>query len=333
MIYVSLPVHTQPEVLAGQIRNFEFFFPEATVVVHVSAEARFEMERLTRALDKTGSRNVLINSERLSTSWGNILHAHVSNFRFIRQQGNATQICMHATNDMLVRHGLARRLGTGNNFFNYRIVRPGTYWRFGQPALEDESLRTLLRRLGAVDVIGSQIEGSCYDAALLFEIGDLISRTPVHAPRIPYPREEVWLSTLAIALGAPIHGCPYIFSEFHRFDRVFWKVLRYLNPLIGTKSSASDFIRRSVEYLMIKSGFHRISTTWVDRIANDEYEYLAPYEWMSDGNNSWRIFDRHGLYGVKRVPRRLDSPLRRYIDRMAEQTEGQGIAEIMPERK
>jgi hypothetical protein len=31
------------------------------------------------------------------------------------------------------------------------------------------------------------------------------------------------------------------------------------------------------------------------------------------------VFDRHGLYGVKRVPRRLDAPLRRYIDGLGEQ--------------
>lgn len=320
MIYVSLPVHTQPQVVAGQLRNFSFFFPEATVVLHVAARARFEMPQLLQALHDGGCDNVMINPERVMTSWGNILRAHVSNIRFIRRQGNATRICMHASNDMLVRSGLSRRLSMGENFFNYRVVRPGTCWRFGQPALEDECLQRLCKKLGARDVVGSQIEGSCYAAELLFEIADIIAATPDIPPRLPYPREEVWLSTIACALAAPKHGCPYIFSEFHRFDRVFWKVLRYLNPVIGTRSAASDFIRRSVEYVMIKSGFHRISPAWVDRIANDDDHSLAPYEWMSDGNNQWRVFDRHGLYGVKRVPRRTGSSLRTYIDTMAAQS-------------
>jgi hypothetical protein len=30
------------------------------------------------------------------------------------------------------------------------------------------------------------------------------------------------------------------------------------------------------------------------------------------------VFDRHGLYGVKRVPRRPDAPLRRYIDQLGD---------------
>jgi hypothetical protein len=317
VIYVSLPVHTQPAVIASQLRNFAFFLPEATVVLHVSSEAKFEMRELTEALRQVKSENFLINPERISTSWGNILHAHVANIRFICRQGDATKICMHASNDMLVRKGLAKRLASGRNFFNRRLVRPGTYWRFGQPALEDECLTLLRNRFGGVDVIGSQIEGSCYGADLLSEIAEIISAIPHRPSRIPYPREEVWFSTLATALAAPIDGSPYIFSEFHRFDRVFWKVLRFINPIIGTNSAMSDLIRRTVEFGLIKTGFHRISTKWVDSIANNDVGRLAPYEVLSDGNNVWRVFDRNGLFGVKRVPRRVTSPLRAYIDAMA----------------
>jgi len=317
VIYVSLPIHTQPAVVASQLRNFAFFLPQAIVVLHVSPRAKFEMVELTEALARSRCENFLINPERTPTSWGNILHAHVANIRLIRQLGNATKICMHASNDMLVREGLAKRLGTGENFFNRRTVRPGTYWRFGQPALEDECLSKLRQRFGGADVIGSQIEGSCYRADLLFEIADIISGIPRIPPRTLYPREEVWFSTLANALGAFPAGCPYIFSEFHRFDRVFWKVLRRINPVIGTKSAASHFIRRVIEFGMIKTGFHRINTGWVDAIAKNDIARLAPYECLSDGNNVWRVFDRHGLFGVKRVPRRATSPLRNYIDAMA----------------
>lgn len=317
VIYISLPIHTQPAAVASQLRNFAFFFPEAMVVLHVSPAARFEMRELTEVLDRSNCGNFLINPERVPTSWGNILHAHVANIRLIMRQGNATKICMHASNDMLVRKGLARRLESGEHFFNRRAVRQGTFWRFGQPALEDECLTALRNRFGGAELIGSQIEGSCYAAALLAEIAEIIMRIPYRPPRIPYPREEVWFSTLANALGASASGCPYIFSEFHRFDRAFWKVLRRLNPVIGTKSATSDFIRRVIEFGMIKTGFHRINTNWVDIIANDEVGRLAPYEFLSDGNNTWRVFDPHGLFGVKRVPRRVTSPLRAYIDAMA----------------
>jgi hypothetical protein len=323
LIYVSLPVHTQPLVIAGQIRNFELFFPEALVVLHVSAEARFTMPELDAALRAMQCRNVLINPQRNSTTWGGILSAHLANIGWIRATGNAARICLHSSNDMLVRPGLARRLEAGGNFVNRRLIRPGSYWRFASAALADPALQAMCRRLGGTPVIGSQIEGSSYEAALLFEIADIISAVPDAIRPIGYPREEVWLSTLAHGLAARITGNPYIFSEIHRFDRVFWQVLRHIDPLIGKPGDAHHFPRRLIEFLMIKTGFHRINRTWVDRVARDAALQLAPYELMSDGNNQWRVFDRHGLFGVKRVPRRPGSALRTYIDTLAQSAPNQ----------
>lgn len=317
MIYISLPVHTQPVVVAGQIRNFAYFFPQAVVVLHVSASARFTMAQLTAALAAAGCNNAVINPQRAATDWGNILPAHLANIAYIRSRTNASQICLHSSNDMLVRHGVAARLRSGHNFYNRRFVTPGTFWRFGHAALVDPCLAALRARLDSSDVVGSQIEGSCYEADVMFEIADLIASMPPRPPPLRYPREEVWFSTLAHALRARCDGAPYVFSELHRFDRVFWRVLRHVNPVIGTGTASSDFIRRAIEYAMIKSGFHRINRTWVDRIANDLHTPLLPYEVMSDGNNCWRVFDRHGLYGVKRVPRKTTSALRRYIDALA----------------
>jgi hypothetical protein len=323
MIYISLPVHTQPAVIVDQLKNFASFMPGATVVLHVSAQAWFELRTLEQGISQARCDNVLINPERLETGWGNILPAHVSNILFIHREGAASKICLHASNDMLVRKGLPMWLAERKNIFNKRIIFPGTCWRFGAAALQDESLINLCRKLGQTRLLGSQIEGSCYDPDLLFEMASLVHSHPYDEPRTPYPREEVWFSTLASALHAEPDGSPYIFSEFHRFDRVFWKVLRFINPLIGTKSGLSDFIRRAVEYSMIKSGFHRINTAWIERIARDDHVALAPYETLSDGDHRWRVFDRHGLYGVKRVPRRIDSPLRSYIAAMSEAHSGQ----------
>jgi hypothetical protein len=320
MIYISLPIYTQPAVVLGQLRNFSFFFPEATVVLHIAANARFDARQFMGALNDSGLANVLVNPERLSTGRGNILLAHVSNIFFIRGCGNATQICLHASNDMLVRKGLGSWLNLHQNFFHYRRINPGTRWRHGQAALEDECLARICKRVGNARLIGSQLEGSCYSAPLLFEIADIISGTALRPPRLSYPREEVWLSTLACALGAYIQGSPYVFSERHCFDRVYWRVLKYINPLIGTRSNVSDIIRSSVQSGMVKTGFHRIDKAWVDTIANNDRERLSDHEFMSDGNSCWRVYEPNGLFGVKRVPRRVSSPLRAYIDTMASDT-------------
>lgn len=315
MIYISLPVHTQARVVAGQAGNFAAFFPEARIVLHVSASARFSLLELETALQAAGCRNVVLNPARHATRWGGILQAHLANIGWIRRAGGASRICLHASNDMLVRPGLAAWLARGGSFLHTRPIRPGSRWRFAAPALADRQLASLCRRLGGASLVGSQVEGASFDSALLFEVAGLLERHLDGAAA--YPREEVWLATAAHALGAPIGGRPYVLSEVHCFDRAFWRVLRYADPLIGRRGDPLHFPRRLIEYLMIRSGFHRTRRRLVDRIAADDAAWLARHEWMSDGNNTWRLFDRHGLFGVKRVPRRPDHPLRRHIDALA----------------
>lgn len=317
MICVSLPVHTRPAVIAGQLANFAAFLPAAQVVLHVSANARFTPAELEAALADKGCANAVVNPQRLATGWGNILLAHLANIAWIRRQRPAcTRICLHASNDMLVRRGLGAHLdrGQGGNFLHRRPIGPGSRWRFTGAALGDAPLLALRKRLGDAPALGSQVEGASYDAALLYEIADIVKHAARQPAPLPYPREEVWLSTVAHARAAPVAGTPYVFSEVHRFDRAFWRVLRLVDPLIGRRGDARWLPRRALEFLMIRAGLHRIDRAWVERIAHDRADALAPYEWLSDGPESWRVFERHGLYGVKRVPRRPEAPLRRYID-------------------
>jgi hypothetical protein len=320
LICLSLPVHTRPAVIAGQLANFAAFLPAAQVVLHVSADARFTPAQLEAALAAGGCANAVVNPQRLATGWGNILLAHLANIAWIRRQLPAcTRICLHSSNDMLVRHGLGSHLDKDGNFLHRRPIRPGSRWRFAAAALGDQPLLALRKRLGDAPALGSQVEGSSYDAALLYEIADIVKHAARQPAPVPYPREEVWLSTIAHACSAVVAGTPYVFSEVHRFDRVFWRVLAVVDPFIGRRGDARWLPRRALEFLMIRSGFHRIDRGWVERIAHDRAEALAPYEWLSDGHGKWRVFDRHGLYGVKRVPRRPDAPLRRYIDQLSAQ--------------
>jgi hypothetical protein len=321
-ICISLPVHTRPAVIAGQLANFAAFMPSAQVVLHVAANAAFTPAELEAALAAGGCANAVINPQRLATGWGNILLAHLANIAWIRRQAPAcTRICLHASNDMLVRRGLEAHLARapdGGSFLHRRPLRPDSRWRFAGAALGDQPLLALRKRLGDVPAVGSQVEGSSYDAALLYEIADIVKHAARQPAPLPYPREEVWLSTVAHARAAPVAGMPYVFSEVHRFDRALWRVLGVVDPLLGRRGGAPSLPRRALELVMLRAGFHRIDRSWVERIADNRVEALAPYEWLSDGQGKWRVFDRHGLYGVKRVPRRPDSALRRYIDGLAE---------------
>jgi hypothetical protein len=336
LIYVSLPVHTRPGVIAGQLANFAAFLPGAKIVLHVSANARFALGELEQMLAAAGCTNAVINGQRLRTDWGDILPAHLANLGWIRRHApHCTRICLHSSNDMLVRRGLGHHLARAGNFLQQRPIRPGSRWRFARAALADPTLQALCRRLGAsgvaAPVLGSQVEGSSYDAQLLYETADILAGAVREAAPIAYPREEVWLSTVAHARGARmgaayLGGAPYVFSEVHRFDRSFWRVLRMVDPIIGRPGEARYLPRRALEFLMIRSGFHRIDRRLVDLIAGDAADALARYEWLSDdpgrsssSSSRWRVFDRHGLYGVKRVPRRLEHPLRRHIQQLSQQ--------------
>jgi hypothetical protein len=322
LIYVSLPVHTRPGVIAGQLANFAAFLPDAMVVLHVSANARFTLGELEQTLLDAGCTNAVINVRRLPTGWGEILPAHLANLDWIRRHApQCTRICLHASNDMLVRPGLAPHLARAGSFLHHRPVRPGSRWRFARPALADPALQDLCRRLGDAPVIASQVEGSSYAAGLLYEVADLLREALREAAPGAYPREEVWLSTVAHARGAQLAGAPYVFSEVHRFDRSFWRLLRIVDPLIGRRGDPRYLPRRALEFLLIRAGFHRIDRRLVAHIATDAADALASQEWLSDapdGRDRWRVFDRHGLYGVKRVPRRPAHRLRRYIDGLGE---------------
>jgi len=339
LICVSLPVHTLPAVIAGQLANFAAFLPAARVVLHVAANARFTPDELESTLADSGCANAVINPQRLATDWGNILLAHLANIAWIRRQLPAcTRICLHSSNDMLVRCGLGAHLdrGRSGNFLHRRPVRPDSRWRHAGAALGDGPLLALRKRLGDAPALGSQVEGSSYDAALLYEIADIVKHAARQPAPLPYPREEVWLATVAHARAAPLAGAPYVFSEAQRFDRALaraLRMLRVLDPLSG-RGDAHRLPRRALECLMRRAGLHRIDRAWVERIAADRADALAPYEWLSDGADSWRVFDRHGLYGVRRVPRRVDAPLRRYIQQLGEQSTGQAGAQprAVPDR-
>lgn len=324
MICVSLPVHTRPAVIAGQLANFAAFLPEATIVLHVSSNARFTLAELERTLAQAGCTNAAINDRRLATRRGDLLPAHLANLAWIRRhRPRCARICLHASNDMLVRPGVACHLMRGQNFLQHRLIRPGNRWRFAGAALADTALQTIRRRLGDAPLIGSQVEGSSYQAALLYEVADMIGAAAGQTPPLPYPREAVWLSTVAHACGARPSGAPYIFSEVHGFDHTCWRVLRHVDRLIGRPGDARSLPRRALECLMSHSGLHRIDRRLVDCIARGAADRLAPCEWLADepsGESRWRVFDRHGLYGVKRVPRRPNHPLRRYIDILGART-------------
>lgn len=312
MKYISLPVHERPDVIAGQISNFSIFFPDAIVVIHVSLGASFSGSDLGAYLDHSGVKGFLINPVSVKTDWGGIISAHLQNISFIKSRGDASTIVFHSSNDMLVRHGAYEFVDNFSNIFNWRRVYPGSHWWPGQVALQDELLKRAVSSYGAGLIVGSQIEGSSYKADLLFDIHDEIMRRGLLKSGLFYPREEILFSTLAACRGIAPEALPYIYSEVHVFDKYLWSCLDKFSFIFDRKSMLSERLKAVFNKTMFNSNFYKLTADKVEEVRRQDVSLLAG-ESLDDGNCVWKIYDHERLYGVKRVERDTNDPVRKYI--------------------
>ncbi|MGL5625286.1 hypothetical protein, partial [Cetobacterium sp.] len=74
---ISIPVHEKFDVILDQINNINYFLKGTMIILHLSKSFEIKDEEI-KILESFG--NVYINSERVSTKWGHILHAHISNW-------------------------------------------------------------------------------------------------------------------------------------------------------------------------------------------------------------------------------------------------------------
>ena len=314
MIYVSLLVHEQIPVIINQLQNFENFLCDACVVIHVSPSANFSSTDLAEALAKTQLKNWRINPVSVPSAWGSIIAAHLSNIRFIATFANELdRIVFHSSNDMLVQPGLAQYLYGKECLFNMRPVRAPGHWWVGESALSDEQFRTLRFDVGASAIWASQIEGSMYRLDVLRAVDQIVSQSGALSSDVFYPREEIFFSTLAVALGVRSDGLPYVFSAVHRFDRILWATLDKYRWFFSRKSKIVRSVKKRVNARLFDSDGYRINAKDVDLIR----ARALPDHWLSlddgAGDSPWRINDADGIFAVKRVERVLNDPLRQYI--------------------
>lgn len=312
MKYISLPVHERPDVIAGQLLNFSMFFPGAIVVIHVSSGATFSASDLEAYLERSGAKGFLVNPVSVKTDWGGIISAHLQNISFIRSRGDASVIVFHSSNDMLVRYGADEFVDEFSNIFNWRRVYPGSHWWPGQIALQDKLLGCTVSSYGAGLIVASQIEGSSYKADLLFDIHDEIQGRGLLNGGLFYPREEILFSTLAACRGITPGALPYIYSEVHVFDRCLWSVLDRFSCIFQRNSMLSERLKAILNKAMFNSDFYKITVDAVEAIRREDAS-LGVGQSLNDGSGVWSIYDYKQLYGVKRIERDINDPVRKYI--------------------
>lgn len=281
-LVVSLTVHERVEVVLDTLRNFARFLPEATVIVHENREwSTRRLRVLTESLAPIAREpNAVVNSERLATGWGNILHAHLSNFRFAeRTLGAFDTFTLHASNDLLVRPGAAAYMARTEAGF--RCPPVGPEWDMGIATRRDPQYIRLSEVTGPFVLRSGQHEGSFYPRALFAQMTE--AAEDAYSPggsTVPplIAREELWLSTLARHfLGRVPDGLPYVYSEAHMGH----------TPVDHPTIEA------------IRSGFLDLPRTT---------------EREEDGQTIvYPVRDPENYYGVKRIVRLMDDPLRTYI--------------------
>ncbi|MGE0609828.1 MAG: hypothetical protein AB7O62_22245 [Pirellulales bacterium] len=314
MIYFSIPVHENIPVIINQMQNLAAYAPQVRVVLHRSAQAAFSHHELASRLDEAGLRHCTVNPHSVPTAWSGIIEAHLANIRCIRQRGDATLITFHSSNDMLVRGGVADFMQAHRNCLHQWPVFAESYWWPGPAALQDTALAACLRHLGTGRLVGSQIEGSVYQAEVLYEIADLAQddRFSPSQPGPRYPREEIWFSTLATALGVRPSAFPYVFSELQRFDAKAWGLARVSQRL--PRWLGQRFVRRGIidlcRYLPREQ--YVIGPQDV-RAVREISPSLERYCIRRDGTHSGRVYHVENLYGLKRIARDCEDPVRKYI--------------------
>lgn len=314
MIYVSLPVHEKFDVVANQLKNFKRYLPNAVIVLHLSLEAHFSTKELDGFLKLNQVDNYLINPTQVKVKWGSIIEAHLKNIEFILALGDATRVIFHASNDMLVRQGLEDYLKDKDFLFHQREIIKDSFWWPANVAIKDIALTDWLAIYGSGALLGSQIEGSMYTIDFLKDFHrELTMRPFVLESTLHYPREEIFFSSFANAVGVKPDGLPYVFSEVHRFDKKLWSYYADLPFLLNDSHFFTKKLKKQVNDKLFDYGRYKIGIKDIEAIRKCDIKYLQDSQYMSDGNNLWRVHTVDNLFAIKRVPRRMTDKVRQYL--------------------
>lgn len=314
MIYISIPVHEKLNSLIGMIRNLAYY-PGSAVILHVSKTATFTKDELSQVLQRDEYRDcrdkVIINPLSVDTGFSNIFNAHVANIRYLCKNADLSsdKLVFHASNDLLVRPGVERLINNSQSIFHTRYVDYYSHWWPGNVVLDDDDFLKVLSRVGGCRIVASQIEGSMYPLVFLKEMIQILDLDRIwERTHLFYPREEIWFSSFAYAMGLRPDTFPYIFSEVQRFDARLWTYFKILESLLPLRFV--NISKRVLNKIYFESKTYAISKKDILKIRNNEIE--SPI--FQEGNNQWIPYpEPQNLFGVKRVPRDENNKLRRYI--------------------
>lgn len=241
-IYISLTVHENPAFLVHQLNNIHKVYKENyKVIVHISKDSTEylkEFNMLNHAVINMS--NVIINTDRCHTSWGYILHAHISNFNFIKHE-KFDKFVLMASNEFVVNKNISDHIHKYDfGCDNIKIVE-GNGWMWTDKILSDHQLMDLFKKHD-ISLYSSYHEGSFYSKGILEYMIDICNEYSDWFGAL-YPREEVFFPSIANTIF---------------FDKVRTKQFSVICPNI-TKDLICDLHGNSVGDKFSIKGFSRIS--------------------------------------------------------------------------
>lgn len=295
---ISLLVHEKVEVLLDQLNNINYYLKDVYVCIHVSKSFNLSKEDREK-INKFN--NVIINPNSFITKWGHIIHAHLSNFNYLYNNYDFDYISFHSSNDLFFQEGVETYLKKNDAGYNKQSVRK---WKFFTDLKEDDSLKRMLSNLNSDKIIRSQIEGSFYNKELFKKVFDIIKENyDKEKIKNIYPREEIYLSTIAENLNEiESLGKPYIFSEIY-FNKELINNFGFLRKL---KITIKKIIKKIKSYLGIHFDFDLMTPNIINLLTERNFE-----KFNLDKINNLYIKDE--IYGFKRAIRKKNTKLREYI--------------------
>lgn len=318
MLYISIPVHENVDVVVNQCRNI-CFYTEATVIIHASNYSLQKEIRECLLNNKLESR-IIINTKSVRTDWGNIFAAHIENLRFLKNTRlleHSDRIAFHASNDMFIKKGVESYIKTTTrSIYTPRIYEREAYWWPANKAREDEVLCNAMEAQFGKNwlLVGGQLEGSVYTWKILEKLIIWYDKFLGTLPDTGcYPREEIIFPSFAFNLGDVPEKEVYLYSEVHKYDSIVYKYFRKIDNF--------KIIPSALRYLMkkiVSAGLRRLSFLYklkLEDVKHGRYARVCVHDkactWYANGVGM-------SIYGIKRVPRDLNNSIRRYLSQLIE---------------
>ena len=277
----SITAHERPEVLLDQLANIARFVRDPLVVVHLNADlAAVCPPALARLL--RGQAHVRVNPQHLPTRWAHMFHAHLSNFRLLRDGGEAfSHVVLLSSADLFFREGIEATIAP----FDAGVEEPARFPLDDAPT-DDEWVRrlrqdavaqALFRGIGLTDVVKDAHEGSFYRRGVMEALAaQLDAAIPDWDYDDRYPKEEFFLRNLIRPMGL-------------RTTRRISHVLQWGSWPGLDRAVVADVLRESGLAALVPGG----------RLARWAASVEAPPEGRLEG-----------VHSLSRIPREPDHPLR-----------------------